>query len=134
MSYEDSLEYVTNTLGNYSKLKSNSSNKSTSCSKLAPYEEFEVYYHLYFMCPIALIGIVLNVISLRVFNARSFSTTVTFKYLRIIASTDLCICIIVFLYCVLMFTPAFNYYDLYIRHIYLAYIYIPFANLIINLR
>ena len=111
----------------------NQSNKTT-CGELIPYKDFEPYYYLYFMCPVALIGIFLNIVSLRVFNAKSFNATVTFKYLRIIALTDLFICLIVLVYCITMYTPALNYVDLYIRHFYLAYIYIPFANMIVNLR
>lgn len=98
------------------------------------YFPVEHYIYIYYMCPLAIIGIVLNAISLRVFNAKSFSTTVTFKYLRIIARIDLFICIIVLGYCISFYTPVFNRHDLYIRNHYLAYIYIPFANLSINLR
>lgn len=98
------------------------------------YFPIEHYIYIYYMCPLAIIGIVLNATSLRVFNAKSFSTTVTFKYLRIIARIDLFICIIVLGYCISFYTPVFNRHDLYIRNHYLAYIYIPFANLSINLR
>ncbi len=112
----------------------NTTNATTECANLISYLPFEPFYYLYFMCPVALTGIFLNVISLQVFKSKSFNTTVTFKYLRIITRTDLCICTIVLFYCLSMYTPAFNYYDLYIRHFYLAYIYIPFANLLINLR
>lgn len=98
------------------------------------YFPIEHYIYIYYMCPLAIIGIILNAISLRVFNAKSFSTTVTFKYLRIIARIDLFICIIVLGYCISFYTPVFNRHDLYIRNHYLAYIYIPFANLSINLR
>ncbi len=104
------------------------------CTQLQSYLPFEPLYYLYFMCPVAITGILLNVVSLQVFKAKSFNATVTFKYLRIITRADLCICTIVLFYCLSMYTPAFNYYDLYVRHFYLAYIYIPFANLLINLR
>ena len=105
-----------------------------NCSGLKSYLDFEQYYYLYFICPIAIIGIILNVISLLVFNAKSFTTTVTFKYLRIIARIDICICIILSGYSFFMYTPAFNYTDLLIRHSYLVYIFLPFANIFITLR
>jgi hypothetical protein len=116
----------------------NTTNNKSECSNdlksLHKYFPIEQYIYIYYMCPIAIIGIILNAISLRVFNAKSFNTTVTFKYLRIIARTDLFICLIVLGYCVSFYTPVFNRRDLYIRNAYLAYIYIPFANLSINLR
>lgn len=113
----------------------NSTNNSEHCVPLVTYQPFEQYYYLFCMCPIAIIGIVLNIVSWKVFNADSFRGTVIFKYLRIITKIDLFICILVFGYCILMYTPAINYHDLYyVRHSYLAYIFIPLANFSINLR
>ena len=103
------------------------------CKLNLEYKHFEKYYYLYFMCPVAIIGIILGFISVRVFNAKSFNSTVTFKYLRIIARIDLFICIILLPYCLTNYTKSINEYDLYARHFYLAYIYIPLANTAINL-
>jgi hypothetical protein len=102
------------------------------CIVKSSYLEIEAYCYLFIMCPLALIGIVLNIISLRVFNDKSFNS-VTFKYLRLIAITDLFICIIVIPYCLTAYTQPLNKIDMFARHFYLVYIYIPGANLAINL-
>lgn len=80
------------------------------CIVKSNYLEFEAYCYLLIMCPLALIGIILNIISLRVFNDKSFNS-VTFKYLRLIALTDLFICITVIPYCLTAYTQVifFNY-------------------------
>ncbi len=84
-----------------------SSNKTENvCIVKSSYLEFEAYCYLFIMCPLAFIGIVLNIISLRVFNDKSFNS-VTFKYLRLIAITDLFICITVIPYCLTAYTQVF---------------------------
>lgn len=107
------------------------SNES-DCELSNSYYRFEAYSYLFVMCPLALIGIVLNLISLQVFRDKSFNT-VTFKYLRLITLTDFFICIIIIPYCITSYTQPFNKYDLFVRQLYLAYLYIPGANFAINL-
>ena len=96
------------------------------------YFEEEFYCYLFIMCPLAIIGVLLNLLSLKVFYDKSFNS-VTFKYIRLITLTDCFICLIIIPYCVTAYTQPFNKYDLFARHFYLAYIYIPGANLAINL-
>lgn len=110
----------------------NNNESETGCKLVTSYYELEAYCYLFIMCPLAVIGIVLNLISLRVFRDKSFNT-VTFKYLRLITLTDFFICIIIIPYCLTSYTQPFNKYDLFIRHLYLAYLYIPGANFAINL-
>lgn len=111
--------------------KTDLSNES-ECELSNSYFRFEAYCYLLVMCPLALIGIVLNLISLQVFRDKSFNT-VTFKYLRLITLTDFFICIIIIPYCITSYTQPFNRYDLFVRQLYLAYLYIPGANFAINL-
>jgi hypothetical protein len=102
------------------------------CQLRTSYFEEEFYCYLFIMCPLAIAGVILNLISLKVFKDRSFNA-VTFKYIRLITLTDFFICLIIIPYCVTAYTQPFNKYDLYARHFYLAYIYIPGANFAINL-
>lgn len=104
----------------------------TNCNFKHDYSIEEKICYLYIMCPIALIGIILNILCLRVYFHASFNT-VAFSYLRIMSWIDLIICSIVLPYCLITYTNSFNEYDLYARHIYLAYFYIPLANLASNL-
>jgi hypothetical protein len=76
------------------------------CVVKSNYLEFEAYCYLFIMCPLALIGIILNMISLRVFNDYKSFNSVTFKYLRLIAFTDLFICITVIPYCLTAYTQV----------------------------
>ena len=107
-------------------------NSTNICSPKNYYFEDERIYYLFIMCPIVFTGVFLNLISLIVFNDKSFNS-VTFKYLRLITLTDLFICLILIPYCLTSYTQPYNKYDLYVRHFYLAYIYIPGANTAINL-
>jgi hypothetical protein len=111
---------------------SNASLPNEECQLKTSYFEEEFYCYLFIMCPLAVAGVILNLISLKVFKDRSFNA-VTFKYIRLITLTDFFICLIIIPYCVTAYTQPFNKYDLYARHFYLAYIYIPGANFAINL-
>jgi hypothetical protein len=108
------------------------SNASSVCELTISYLQIEQYCYIFIMCPLAFIGIVLNLISLKVFINKSFNT-VTFKYIRLITLTDFFICIIIIPYCLTMYTQPFNKYDLFGRHFYLAYFYMPGANFAINI-
>jgi hypothetical protein len=105
---------------------------SAVCNSEIIYLDVEQYFYLFLMCPLAIIGIILNLISLKVFRDKSFNS-VTFKYLRLITLTDFFICIIIIPYCITNYTQPFNKYDMFLRHFYLAYVYIPGANIAINL-
>nr|QVK45821.1 G protein-coupled receptor [Proales similis] len=109
-------------------LVSNASN----CSVESNYLKLEAICYLFIMCPLAVLGLVLNLAILKVFSDKSFNT-VTFKYLRLIAVSDFFICLVIVPYCLTAYTQPFNEFDLYGRHLYLAYVYIPGANLAINL-
>lgn len=108
------------------------SNHTSSCPLDIQYLPTEMYCYLFVMVPLAIIGIVLNLISLKCFLDRSFNS-VTFKYLRLITLTDFFICVIIIPYCILFYTQPFNKYDLYARHLYLAFWYMPGANVSINI-
>lgn len=112
--------------------KSSSSSSSSGCSLNINYYDEEFYCYLFIMCPLALVGILLNLVSLKVFSDKSFNT-VTFKYLRLITLTDCFICCIIIPYCITSYTQPFSRHDLFGRQIYLAYIYIPGANFAITL-
>ena len=124
---DESLNYLNNSIQN-SSIKLSSSN----CSLAPTYYAFERIYYLAFMCPIAIIGIFSNIITLRIFSEKCFNS-ITFKYLKLIAITDLFICIIVVPYCITSYTQAFNNLDLYLRNMYLAYIFLPLTNIFISL-
>jgi hypothetical protein len=106
--------------------------QNETCNLVQVYFEEEFYCYLFIMCPLAIIGIILNLISLKVFKDKSFNS-VTFRYLRLITFTDFFICVIIIPYCLTSYTQPYNKYDLFARHFYLAYVYIPGANLAINL-
>lgn len=103
----------------------------TSCPLDMHYLSVEMYGYLFVVCPLAFVGILLNLISLKCFLDKSFNS-VTFKYLRLITLTDFFICVIIIPYCVLFYTQPFNKYDLYGRNLYLAFLYMPGANVAIN--
>jgi hypothetical protein len=103
-----------------------------NCEPKSEFFEIEAYCYLFIMCPLAIIGIVLNIICLLVFKNKCF-TSVTFRYLRLIALSDFFICLVIIPYCITAYTQPFNKYDLYLRHFYLAYVFIPGANMAINL-
>lgn len=124
-------EETTNYL-NKSTMNSSNSILHSNCSLEPTYYDFERIYYLVFMCPIALVGIISNVITFRIFSEKCFNS-ITFKYFRFIAITDSFICIIVVPYCITSYTQAFNNYDSYFRNIYLAYVYLPMTNLLISL-
>ena len=113
---------------------SNNMNSATaSCSLHSDYLAIEAYCYLFIMCPMALVGIWLNSMSLRVFCDKSFGA-VTFKYLRLVAFTDIFTCTIIIPYCVTAYTQPLGAHDMFVRHLYLAYLYLPGANLAINLN
>jgi hypothetical protein len=105
---------------------------SSDCTLKPSYILEEQICYLYIMCPLAIIGLILNIISIKVFNDKSFNT-VAFCYLRLMTYFDLIICAIIIIYCLTAYTSSLNKYDLFIRHLYLAYIYIPIANIASNL-
>ncbi len=88
--------------------------------------------YLYIMLPIALVGFMLNIVTIKIFNEKSFNT-VAFKYLRFMTCVDLLICFLLGAYSLLCHTTAYNSVDQYVRHIYLVFVYIPFANIGTNL-
>lgn len=102
-----------------------------TCPPPIPYFTTEMICYLFVMCPLAFIGIILNLVSLKCFLDKSFNS-VTFKYLRLITLTDFFICVIIIPYCVFFYTQPFNKYDHYARHLYLAFLYMPGANVAIN--
>ena len=110
----------------------NTSNDLPMCTLEPAYFEFERVYYLAIMCPIAIIGIFTNVVTFRLFSYKCFNT-VTFRFLRLIAISDCFICIIVVPYCLTSYTPAFNESDMYFKNFYLAFIYLPVANLLITI-
>ncbi len=74
----------------------------------------------------------LNSLSIKIFNEKSFNT-IAFKYLRFMTYIDLLICLLLAIYCLLCHTTPFSSLDLYLRRIYLVYVYIPVANMASNL-
>lgn len=103
-----------------------------NCSLQPTYFEFERIYYLAVMLPVAVIGVLTNIITFRVFSHKSFSS-VTFKFMKLIAISDCFICVIVIPYCLTSYTEAFNELDMYFRNVYLAYIYLPVANILITI-
>lgn len=124
---EESLNYLNGSYQNFS-IKSTNAN----CSLIPTYYNFERIYYLAFMCPIAIIGIFSNIITFRIFSEKYYNS-ITFKYFKLIAITDSFICFIVVPYCITSYTQAFNNLDLYLRNMYLAYIFLPLTNLFISL-
>ena len=98
------------------------------CSVSLQYRLIEHIVYLYFMAPLCLIGLVLNVINLLVFSDRSFKN-LTFKYLRLIAFVDCITCSLVFIYCITNYTRPHNLDDKYFRIWYLVSVYFPLANI-----
>ncbi|CAF1656922.1 unnamed protein product [Adineta ricciae] len=99
-----------------------------NCSVALQYTFVEHIFYLYFMSPLCLIGLVLNVINLIVFSDRSFKN-LTFKYLRLIAFVDCITCILVFIYCITNYTRPRTLNDKYFRIWYLVNVYFPMANI-----
>ena len=99
-----------------------------NCSVALQYTFVEHIFYLYFMSPLCLIGLILNVINLIVFSDRSFKN-LTFKYLRLIAFVDCITCILVFIYCITNYTRPHTLNDKYFRIWYLVNVYFPLANI-----
>jgi hypothetical protein len=104
------------------------SNSVNNCSVLLSYKILEHIVYLYFMSPLCLIGLMLNVINLIVFSDRSFKN-LTFKYLRLIAFVDCITCTLVFIYCITNYTETRTLKDKYFRIWYLVNVYFPLANI-----
>jgi hypothetical protein len=104
------------------------SNSTNSCNVSLQYKFIEHVVYLYFMSPLCLIGLVLNVMNLIVFSDRSFKN-LTFKYLRLIAFIDCITCTLVFIYCVTNYTRPNSFNDKYFRIWYLVNVYFPLANI-----
>ena len=100
----------------------------SNCSVAIQYKFIEHIFYLYFMSPLCLIGLLLNVINLMVFADRSFKN-LTFKYLRLIAFVDCITCILVFIYCITNYTQPRTLNDKYFRIWYLVNVYFPMANI-----
>ncbi len=100
----------------------------TNCSISLQYKFIEHLVYLYFMSPLCLIGLILNVINLIVFSDRSFKN-LTFKYLRLIAFVDCITCTLVFIYCITNYTRPRTFNDKYFRIWYLVHVYFPLANI-----
>ncbi|CAF1103153.1 unnamed protein product [Adineta steineri] len=98
------------------------------CSVSLQYKFIEHIVYLYFMSPLCLIGLILNVINLIVFSDRSFKN-LTFKYLRLVAFVDCITCILVFIYCITNYTRPHTLSDKYFRIWYLVNVYFPLANI-----
>ena len=99
-----------------------------NCSIALQYQFIEHIFYLYFMSPLCLIGLILNVINLIIFADRSFKN-LTFKYLRLIAFVDCITCILVFIYCITNYTRPHTMNDKYFRIWYLVNVYFPLANI-----
>jgi hypothetical protein len=99
-----------------------------TCSVSLQYKFIEHIVYLYFMSPLCLMGLILNVINLIVFSDRSFKN-LTFKYLRLIAFVDCITCILVFIYCITNYTRPHTLNDKYFRIWYLVHVYFPLANI-----
>ena len=99
-----------------------------NCSVKLHYTFVECIFYLYFMSPLCLIGLILNVINLIVFADQSFKN-LTFKYLRLIAFVDCITCILVFIYCITNYTRPNTLNDKYFRIWYLVNVYFPLANI-----
>ncbi|CAF2418630.1 unnamed protein product [Rotaria sp. Silwood2] len=99
-----------------------------NCSVTLQYTFVEHIFYLYFMSPLCLIGLILNVINLIVFSDRSFKN-LTFKYLRLVAFVDCITCTLVFIYCITNYTRPRTLNDKYFRIWYLVNVYFPLANI-----
>ena len=109
-------------------IESNESLITNNCSVALEYKFFEHLSYLYFMSPLCVIGLLLNVINLIIFSDRSFKN-LTFKYLRLIAFVDCITCILVFIYCITNYTRPRTFNDKYFRIWYLVNVYFPLANI-----
>nr|QVK45822.1 G protein-coupled receptor [Proales similis] len=92
----------------------------------------EAIIYLYLLCPLCILGIFLNLASIHIYGDKSFTTT-AFKYLRFLSLTDLLICIVVIPYTVSYYTPAATDSHVWVKLVYLYYIFIPVANSLSNL-
>jgi hypothetical protein len=101
---------------------------NNTCSVTLQYKFAEHIFYLYFLSPLCLIGLILNVINLIIFSDRSFKN-LTFKYLRLVAFVDCITCILVFIYCVTNYTRPRTLNDKYFRIWYLVNVYFPLANI-----
>ncbi|CAF0747372.1 unnamed protein product [Rotaria sp. Silwood1] len=99
-----------------------------NCSVALQYKFVEHIFYLYFMSPLCLIGLILNVINLIIFSDRSFKN-LTFKYLRLVAFVDCITCTLVFIYCITNYTRPRTLNDKYFRIWYLVNVYFPLANI-----
>jgi len=118
MIYNESIDYLkNNTPGKHqiNTLDTRDGPSNQSCILEQIYFDFERYCYLFVMFPLAVIGIILNIVNLKVFNDKSFNS-VTFKYIRLITITDLFICITIIPYFLTAYTQPFNKYDLFARH------------------
>ena len=101
---------------------------SMNCSVSLQYRFLEHLVYLYFMFPLCLLGLFLNVINLIIFSDRSFKN-LTFKYLRLIAFVDCITCTLVSIYCITNYTRPRTLNDKYFRIWYLVNVYFPLANI-----
>lgn len=118
MVYNDSIDYLkNNTLSKHHSMEQDSMDASSNqtCILTSIYFDFEPYCYLFVMFPLAIIGIVLNIVNLKIFSNKSFNS-VTFKYIRLITITDLFICITIIPYFLTAYTQPFNKYDMFARH------------------
>lgn len=104
----------------------------SDCNVTLTYFPIEAIIYRYILCPLAVSGILFNIISIHIYGDKSFATT-AFKYLRLLAIVDLVICTIVIPYCIAFYTPARDADDIFGRYVYLFYIYIPLSNIFSNL-
>jgi hypothetical protein len=104
------------------------SNSIKNCSVSLQYKIIEHIVYLYFLSPLCLLGLILNVINLIVFSDRSFKN-LTFRYLRLIAFVDCITCTLVFIYCITNYTRPHTLNDKYFRIWYLVNVYFPLANI-----
>ena len=101
---------------------------STNCSVSLQYRFLEHLVYIYFMFPLCLFGLVVNVINLIIFSDRSFKN-LTFKYLRLIAFVDCITCTLVSIYCITSYTRPRTLNDKFFRIWYLVHVYFPLANI-----
>jgi hypothetical protein len=122
MGFNESTDYLKNkTHDNHDvmSLDAKVGSNNQTCILESIYFDFEPYCYLFVMLPLAVIGIVFNLVNLKVFSDKSFNS-VTFKYIRLITITDLFICITIIPYLLTAYTQPFNKYDMFARHLYLG--------------
>ncbi|UJR14168.1 hypothetical protein I4U23_001163 [Adineta vaga] len=120
--------YLTSTILSETTTTRHLTNPIRNCSVSLQYKLIEHIIYLYFMSPLCLIGLLLNVVNLIVFSDRSFKN-LTFKYLRLVAFVDCITCILVFIYCITNYTRPRTLSDKYFRVWYLVNVYFPLANI-----